>query len=211
MNDEEIASFHNNFLGNANSNVLFGWFNDKVFEQSNGFPLFSLVKLLYSLLTASDYLSTAHYMNDWSQMPNDFGVITNDLRQKIITNVRSAKSYNKKTFDDLDAGIVFSPDDYKERNGKNLNTLREALAMEIVKNTQQNYDNRLFYIEAPTGSGKTNASMLALSELLAHNPSIQKVFYVFPYCVEKTFHESSLYSRLRRTFRKYINASYGES
>ena len=182
ISDEVIKDFHEQYLKNANSDdeSLFYWFN-KIEEQSCGFPLYSLVKLLYSLLTASDYLATAHYMNNWSQMPNDFGVITNDLRQKIITNARTAKSYNKKTFDDLDAGIVLSTDDYRERSGKNLNTLREALAMEIVKNTRQNYDNRLFYIEAPTGSGKTNASMLALSELLANNLSIQKVFYVFPF------------------------------
>lgn len=181
ISDDNIASFHENYLGNSNSNVLFSWFNENVFEQSNGFPLYSLVKLLYSLLTSADYLATAHYMNDWSQTPNDFGLIDNDLRQKIIANARTVKSYNKKTFDDLDAGIVYVTDDYRERSGMNLNILREALAMEVVKNTRQNHDKRLFYIEAPTGSGKTNASMLALSELLAHNPSIQKVFYVFPF------------------------------
>ena len=181
ISNDNIASFHENYLANSNSNVLFSWFNENVFEQNNGFTLYSLVKLLYSLLTSADYLATAHYMNDWPQILNDFGLIDNDLRQKIITNVRTAKSYNKKTFDDLDAGIVFTPDDYRERSGKNLNILREALAMEVVKNTRQNHDKRMFYIEAPTGSGKTNASMLALSELLAHNPSIQKVFYVFPF------------------------------
>lgn len=181
ISDDNIANFHENYLANSNSNVLFSWFNENVLEQSNGFPLYSLVKLLYSLLTASDYLATAHYMNDWTQMPSDFGVITNDLRQKIITNAHTTKSYNQKTFDDLEAGIVYAPDDYRERSGMNLNILRESLAMEVVKNTRQDHDNRLFYIEAPTGSGKTNASMLALSELLAHNPSIQKVFYVFPF------------------------------
>lgn len=181
ISDDNIASFHEHYLANSNSNVLFSWFNENVFEQSYGFPLYSLIKLLYSLLTSADYLATAHYMNDWSQTPNDFGVITNDLRRKIITNARTIKSYNKKTFDDLEAGIGYAPDDYRERSGKNLNILREALVMEVVKNTRKNHDKRLFYIEAPTGSGKTNASMLVLSELLAHNPSIQKVFYVFPF------------------------------
>lgn len=179
LNEELISCFHDQFIGNPD--FLFDCFNKNVFELKCGFPLYLLVKLLYSLLTASDYLATAHYMNDWSQMPNDFGVITNDLRKKIITNAHNTKSYNKKTFDDLDAGIVYTPDDYRERSGKNLNILRETLAMEVVKNTRQNHDKRLFYIEAPTGSGKTNASMLALSDLLVHNPSIQKVFYVFPF------------------------------
>ena len=181
ISNDNIASFHENYLANSNSNVLFSWFNENVFEQNNGFTLYSLVKLLYSLLTSADYLATAHYMNDWPQILNDFGLIDNDLRQKIITNARTVKSYNKKTFDDLEAGIVYVPDDYRKRSGMNLNILREALAMEVVKNTRKNHDKRLFYIEAPTGSGKTNTSMLALSELLAHNPSIQKVFYVFPF------------------------------
>lgn len=182
IRDNVICKFHEQYLKNANSDdeSLFYWFNE-IEEQSCGFPLYSLVKLLYSLLTSADYLATAHYMNDWSQTPNDFGVITNDLRQKIITNARTIKSYNKKTFDDLESGMFYTTDDYRERSGTNLNILREALAMEVVKNTRQNHDKRLFYIEAPTGSGKTNASMLALSELLAHNPSIQKVFYVFPF------------------------------
>jgi CRISPR-associated endonuclease/helicase Cas3 len=203
VSDEVINNFHEYYLGNANLDFgsLFYRFNE-IEEPSCGFPLYSLVKLLYSLLTASDYLATSHYMNNWSQMPNDFGVITNDLRQKIITNARTAKSYNKKTFDDLDAGIVISPDDYRERSGKNLNTLREALAMEIVKNTRQNYDNRLFYIEAPTGSGKTNASMLALSELLANNPSVQKVFYVFPF--------TTLITQTYKSMKDTLGLSEGE-
>ena len=202
ISDDNIAGFHENYLENSNSNALFCWFNDNIFEQNNGFPLYSLVKLLYSLLTASDYLATAHYMNDWSQMPNDFGVITNDLRQKIITNARTAKSYNKKTFDDLDAGIVYTPDDYRERSGKNLNILRETLAMEVIRNTRQNHDKRLFYIEAPTGSGKTNASILAFSELLAKNPSIQKVFYVFPF--------TTLITQTYKSMKETLDLSDGE-
>ena len=181
MSDDEIASFHEDYLGNANKNVLFGRFNDKVFEQNKGFPLFALVKLLYSLLTVSDYLATAHYMNNWNSMLQEFGVITGGLRQKIISNVHTTKSYNKQTFSDLESGRTINPDDYKERNGKNLNVLRESLAMEVVGNTRGNKDKRLFYIEAPTGGGKTNASMLAVSELLEHAPSIQKIFYVFPF------------------------------
>lgn len=179
LNEECIKKFHEFFIGNLN--FLFEKFDDIIMLKECHFSLYSLVKLLYSLLTSSDYLATAHYMNGWSAMPNDFGIITTELRQKIITNARSAKNYNKKTFDDLDAGIDYIPDDYKERSGINLNILRETLAMEVVRNTRKNHDKRLFYIEAPTGSGKTNVSMLALSELLTHNSTIQKVFYVFPF------------------------------
>lgn len=181
MSDDEITSFHEYFLGNSNSNVLFGWFNDHVFEQSKGFPLYLLVKLLYSLLTASDYLATAHYMNKWNCMLQDYGIITDGLRKKIINNAHTTRNYNKQTFFDLDAGKTINPDEYTDRNGRNLNILRECLAMDVVRNTRGNQEKRLFYIEAPTGGGKTNASMLAVSELLEHDQSIQKIFYVFPF------------------------------
>lgn len=181
MSDDEITSFHENLLGNSNSNVLFGWFNDHVYGQSKGFPLYSLVKLLYSLLTASDYLATAHYMNNWNCMLQDYGIITDDLRKKIISNTHTTQGYNKQTFSDLNSGKTINPDDYTDRNGQNLNILRESLAMEVVRNTRSNQEKRLFYIEAPTGGGKTNASMLAVSELLEQDPSIQKIFYVFPF------------------------------
>ncbi|MCB9001307.1 MAG: DEAD/DEAH box helicase [Bacteroidales bacterium] len=46
---------------------------------------------------------------------------------------------------------------------------------------KKNTDKNLFYIEAPTGGGKTNVSMLALTELLKTDNSLQKVFYVFPF------------------------------
>ncbi|MBK7873828.1 MAG: DEAD/DEAH box helicase [Saprospiraceae bacterium] len=36
-------------------------------------------------------------------------------------------------------------------------------------------------MEAPTGGGKTNLSMLATVELLKANPKLNKVFYVFPF------------------------------
>ena len=181
MNDDEIESFHVNYLGNSNTNALFCWFNETVFEQKLGFPLFLLVKLLYSLLTASDYLATAHYMNNWRSMLQDYGLITEELRKKIISNAHTTKTYNKQTYSDLDLGNFINPDAYMEQNGHNMNLLRESLAMEVVINTRRNCKERLFYIEAPTGSGKTNASMLAVSELLEHNSTIQKIFYVFPF------------------------------
>lgn len=181
MNEDETISFHENYLGKSNGDTLFGWYNQNIAEQKCGFPLYSLIKLLYSLLTASDYLATAHYMNNWPAMLNDFGVITNELRGKIINNSHTSKSYNKIAFDDLDSGKTINPDKYIEQNGHNLNVLRECMAMEVISNTRENHDKRLFYIEAPTGSGKTNASMLAVSELLEHDPTIQKIFYVFPF------------------------------
>ena len=179
LNDEQIEAFHEYVLGNTNN--IFETFNQAFTDKDCCFPLYALIKLLYSLLTAADYLATAHYMNGWQNMISDFGILSESTKNKIINNARNSKPYNKQTYTDIAEGKTINPDDYKERSGKNLNILREALAIDVIKNVRNNIDKRLFYIEAPTGGGKTNVSMLALSELLAAKPLIQKVFYVFPF------------------------------
>ena len=55
------------------------------------------------------------------------------------------------------------------------------MTIEVIKNVRANADKNLFYIEAPTGGGKTNLSMIACAELLENNPNLNKVFYVFPF------------------------------
>ncbi|HEX8350983.1 MAG TPA: CRISPR-associated helicase Cas3', partial [Hymenobacter sp.] len=63
----------------------------------------------------------------------------------------------------------------------NLNKLRSRMAAEVVHTVRQNVHQRLFYLHAPTGGGKTNLSMLAAAELLAANPELTKIYYVFPF------------------------------
>ncbi|GET29444.1 hypothetical protein SD074_16460 [Prolixibacter sp. SD074] len=147
-------------------------------EELNPFPLFALLKLHYSLLTASDYLATTHYMNNWEASLNDFGQINDELRQRIIRNVQSTKSYNKAVFDNLDEFEFTYPTD---ANNGNLNRLRQELSVEVIQNIRKNKDQNVFYIEAPTGGGKTNLSMLAVAELLSGDAEISNVFYVFPF------------------------------
>jgi len=181
LNDEQIKKFHNYYLGNANFDFLFGYFNESIFKIANAFPLYALIKLDYSVLTAADYLATAHYMNNWKNMLTDFAILNNILKNKIITNAHNLKSYNQKVYKDLDENKVLNPDNYKLLNNENLNTLRRCIALEVINNVRKNIGKSLFYIEAPTGCGKTNVSMLALVELLKTDMSLQKIFYVFPF------------------------------
>ena len=67
-------------------------------------------------------------------------------------------------------------------SGENLNLLRRKMGVEVISNIRKNYQNNLFYIEAPTGGGKTNLSLLATIELLKkYKGKLNKVFYVFPF------------------------------
>ena len=112
----------------------------------------------------------------------DFGLIDDNLRKKIIVNSRNSEAYNQKAFEKaelLKKGVI--EDLPIEKSGDNLNKLRECMAAEAVNQVRENADQKLFYLEAPTGGGKTNVSMLVASELLALNPELNKVFYVFPF------------------------------
>jgi len=55
------------------------------------------------------------------------------------------------------------------------------MAAEAITTLRQNIDKRLFYLEAPTGGGKTNMSFACALELLKSDERLNKVFYVFPF------------------------------
>ncbi len=152
----------------------------------NSFELYCLCRLNFSLLTASDYLATNEYMN--SLPISDFGILTTERIEELhynvsqrewINEVQMKKNYNKGTYDALTDYELMNP---KEKSGDNLNVLRKEMGIEVIKNIRQYSQSNLFFIEAPTGGGKTNLAILATSELLKiHKGQYNKVFYVFPF------------------------------
>jgi CRISPR-associated endonuclease/helicase Cas3 len=155
----------------------------------NSFSLYSLVRLSFSLLTASDYLASNQYMNGDGEklIINDLGTLSLERINRLFDFVSTSDllkngkiNYNKATYLQLEQG--YNPQNPKKQNNENLNLLRQKMALEVIKNIRANSDKNLFYIEAPTGGGKTNLSMLATVELLkANEGKINKVFYVFPF------------------------------
>lgn len=141
----------------------------------DSFPLYSLIKLNSSLLTLSDYLATSEYM--WDEDINIRGIITKELRQKISTEFYSTKTYNERL---LKEGYK-SFDDLRECSEENINELRFKMVFEVKENLCKNIDTNLFFLEAPTGGGKTNMSFMAVCELLKQREELNKVFYVFPF------------------------------
>ena len=169
--------FHEYLL--KQSAILFSTYNNRSAISESSLALYALIKLNYSLLTACDYLATAHYMNDWKEMISDFGVIDDAMKDRLIKNASSYK-YNKTIYENMQRPCL-NDDSLHEASDSNLNLLRQKLAIEAIKNVRIHSDKHLFYIEAPTGSGKTNVSLLAAAELLASDKSLNKIFYVFPF------------------------------
>lgn len=151
----------------------------------NSSSLYSLVRLSFSLLTASDYLASSQYMTGIEI--KEFGVLNLGRIKQLFDFVSSSntllngrENYNKITYQRLEIGYELQ--NPTEQNNDNLNVLRQEMALEVIRNIRANSDKNLFYIEAPTGGGKTNLSMLATVELLkASEGRINKVFYVFPF------------------------------
>ncbi|MHA1575057.1 MAG: CRISPR-associated helicase Cas3' [Alphaproteobacteria bacterium] len=169
--------FHNDIFYGKNLNECYKKPFFSVFlEKIDSFPLYSLLKLNSSLLTISDYIATSRYM--WDEKLELGGTIKEELKKHIYDSFYS-KEYNKK----LKHNTPKAFNSLTTRSKKNLNELRFKIAHEVRVNLlkDNNIDKNLFFLEAPTGGGKTNMSFMLIAELLKSRPDLKKVFYVFPF------------------------------
>jgi CRISPR-associated endonuclease/helicase Cas3 len=152
-------------------------------KNNNEFCLWVLLKLQYSLLTAADYYATNHYKSKLKEFYNsdDFGIINNSLRNKMKENFIKIE-YNKSLLCNTDSYLKYPLHNLQKSSFENLCMLRQKLGAEVYSNIDKYKNERIFYIEAPTGGGKTNLSMIAILKLLELYPDeITKIFYVFPF------------------------------
>lgn len=154
------------------------WNRDYISEEAR-FPIYALLKLTFSLLTAADYYATSSFMSDLKI--EDFGVFTHQEKLRVEQQFRSSKNYNRDFFNHPERFSQCGFDDLQSCNPENLNVLRQKLMAEVFEKLQANTSQNIFYLEAPTGSGKTNISIGAAVELLKTEPALNKIFYVFPF------------------------------
>ena len=147
------------------------------------FPLFALIKLNYSLLTAADYYATADYMSDIRPEKDDnfFGLIDDKTRNTIIKGIETTEKYNTEIIFNADKYLKKDLSELQAKGNENLNFIRKKMGAEVLSQIENHKNDRTFYIEAPTGGGKTNMSMLAVYKMLKLHKEINKVFYVFPF------------------------------
>lgn len=174
----EISSVHEILTKIFDSNAWKNIISMNEFVKLGNTAAYALIKMSFSLLTAADYYATNHFMSgmEW----DDFGVFSDGLREKFGTNLYNIE-YNKGFKEEARDNLNVDPRTLVEMSNENLNRLRSSLASEVLSRIDENKDKRLFYLEAPTGSGKTNLSFLAASELIRSDERINKIFYVFPF------------------------------
>jgi CRISPR-associated endonuclease/helicase Cas3 len=164
------------FLG---AQDIFDEFQSIVSNEDVYFELFTMTKLAYSLLTASDFYATNEYLNDIKV--DDFGVFESETKIRLSNKFKTIKAYNSDLYSRFDYYTTVSFDSLQKRNALNLNILRQKLTAEMISNLRANKNSNCFYIEAPTGAGKTNLSLAFATELFKLDSNLNKIYYVFPF------------------------------
>ena len=135
--------------------------------------IYTYVKLLFSLLVSCDFYATSEFMNNLEI--EEFGNISDiSLFYDIYKNgeiYKNIASYEKYEYE-------------KEKNlekEKNINVLRTEMFLDAQKELMKNIDSNIYFLEAPTGSGKSNVSLNLSFKILEKNKCMNKIYYVYPY------------------------------
>lgn len=136
--------------------------------------LYGFTRLLYSLLVAADYYATTEYMTGTNI--SDFGEF--DLCADVISiyeNMDVQKKIRKYEAEHY-------PMPCKElKNVDDINILRDEMYLDTENVLETNLDKNIFYLEAPTGSGKSNTAMNLSFKLLRNDVRLNKIFYIYPF------------------------------
>lgn len=146
----------------------------KKINSEDAIYLYTYCKLIFSLLVACDYYATTEFMNDTEI--TSFGDIE-EIKEiyDVYKNTNIYKSIRKYEKEE------YPKDKNKLEVENNINILRNEMFLDSEKELIKNKDKNIFFLEAPTGSGKSNVSMNLSFKLIEDNRSLKKIFYVYPF------------------------------
>lgn len=138
-------------------------------------------RLLYSILVSADFYATYDYMQDVGvdvEEGSSYSAMLEGFRDgEVYKTIAKHKEY------------ISGTSDTKVYDDTDINKLRAEMFIESENTLLTNSGKDLFFLEAPTGSGKTIASInLALNLLNNSDGSLTKWVYGFPFntLVEQT-------------------------
>ncbi|MBQ3438030.1 MAG: CRISPR-associated helicase Cas3', partial [Fusobacterium sp.] len=159
------------------------------------FAIFILNRILFSLLVGADYYATSEFMKDIET--NFFGNIENILDfQNEFENNEIIKGIRKNS------EIYLNKEKYEEF--ENINEYRSKIFLEAESILIENSDKDVFFLEAPTGSGKSNTALNLGFKLL--DKDRRKIFYIYPFntlveqnkdTLESLFSEKNLLDQIK--------------
>ena len=142
--------------------------------------LYILCKLLYSCMITADFYATYDYMSE------------KEVKFEIDRNDRLFKNYEAS---DLIKNIRKYENNEIALEG--INQLRSDIFLEAERNLKQNLDKNIFYLEAPTGAGKTNMAINLARILYKTEKKITSIYYIFPF--------NNIIEQTDSTFQRYFH------
>lgn len=146
--------------------------NEKTIQQ--GIYLSIYIRWIYSLLVASDYYATSEFMNeaDFSETADLNDIDKWDSVYENTDLLKNIRQYQQERYSISDEELNTVTD---------INILRSEIFCEVEEKIKTNADENIFYLEAPTGSGKSNTAINASFKLMQHDDRLQKIFYIYPF------------------------------
>lgn len=142
-------------------------------ERFKSIDVYIYTKLVFSLLVSGDFYATSDFQS--AMGTESFGTIDNiEKYYNIFKNRDIYKS--TEVYKDYLNGKIKNP--FSEGD---INEIRTQLFIDSEEALMNHKEENIFYLEAPTGSGKTNTSINLAFKLLENNKNLNKIFYVFPF------------------------------
>ena len=135
--------------------------------------LYTYARLIFSILLASDFYSTSEFMSEITI--DSFGEL-DDVNEfydvyKRTDIYRSIRRYEEKQYNK----------GYDLLKEKNINVLRTEMFLDAENVMKNNLNGEIFYLEAPTGAGKSNMATNLSFRLIKDNKRLKKIFWVYPF------------------------------
>lgn len=174
---ERYAVYEGEFgLDEPKREKRYRWIEKRLESQSKKESIwfYLYTKLLYSVLVASDYYAAAEYMSGIEVQEHGSVNEIEEFRKAFEeTEVsRKIREYERRSYPKSAEELLES---------KEINDLRSEIFLEAEQALKSNWEDYIFFLEAPTGSGKSNTSMNLSFRLIEGNPSLKKIYYVYPF------------------------------
>ncbi|WP_332830116.1 CRISPR-associated helicase Cas3' [Clostridium perfringens] len=135
--------------------------------------IYTYERFMLSILIACDYYSTSEYMN--GTKIKDIGTIS-DIN-KFYETFKRGEIY--KFIREYEKNEYGKEEDFSKV--ENINVLRNEMFLDAERELLKNIDKNIFYLEAPTGSGKSNVANNLAFKIIENDPTKNKIFYVYPF------------------------------
>ncbi|MBE7547783.1 MAG: CRISPR-associated helicase/endonuclease Cas3 [Candidatus Kuenenia stuttgartiensis] len=199
----------------------------KLSKESMSF--FILVKMFHSCLISSDYFATMEFKTG-QKFNHD--ILRNEIKEEVFNNFHKVDEFEINQKKEINFNVNISKDRNSLRNvniedikwsdnqkrKEALNKIRSILNV-VTENNLENIldeqsDIRTFFLNIPTGGGKTNIS-LRLALKIMEKREIKKLFYVFPFInlIEQSYEVLGKFIGLRNMARldsRFIDSSDNE-